>query len=52
MDQLIWRPIIAWAEKFKFEQVEAAELIVETPNGQVAIPFADLQEIKLIPKPA
>jgi NitT/TauT family transport system permease protein len=25
MDQLIWRPIIAWAEKFKFEQVEAAE---------------------------
>jgi NitT/TauT family transport system permease protein len=24
MDQLIWRPIIAWAEKFKFEQVEAA----------------------------
>jgi NitT/TauT family transport system permease protein len=25
MDQLIWRPIIAWAEKFKFEQVEATE---------------------------
>ncbi|HXW16363.1 MAG TPA: ABC transporter permease subunit [Terriglobia bacterium] len=25
IDQLIWRPIIAWAEKFKFEQVEAAE---------------------------
>jgi len=25
MDQLIWRPIIAWAEKFKFEQVGAAE---------------------------
>src|ERR1700691_3466816 len=25
MDQVIWRPIIAWAEKFKFEQVEAAE---------------------------
>ncbi len=24
-DQLIWRPTIAWAEKFKFEQVEAAE---------------------------
>ncbi len=24
MDQLIWRPIIAWSEKFKFEQVEAA----------------------------
>jgi len=25
IDQLIWRPTIAWAEKFKFEQVEAAE---------------------------
>jgi len=25
LDQVIWRPIIAWAEKFKFEQVEAAE---------------------------
>jgi NitT/TauT family transport system permease protein len=25
MDQLIWRPIIAWAEKFKFEQVGAAQ---------------------------
>jgi NitT/TauT family transport system permease protein len=24
MDQLIWRPIIVWAEKFKFEQVESA----------------------------
>ena len=25
IDQLIWRPIIAWGEKFKFEQVEAAQ---------------------------
>jgi NitT/TauT family transport system permease protein len=25
VDQLVWRPIIAWAEKFKVEQVEAAE---------------------------
>ncbi|HUJ30152.1 MAG TPA: ABC transporter permease subunit [Candidatus Acidoferrum sp.] len=25
IDQCIWRPVIAWAEKFKFEQVEAAE---------------------------
>ena len=23
-DQLIWRPIIAWSDKFKFEQVESA----------------------------
>jgi NitT/TauT family transport system permease protein len=25
MDQLIWRPVITWAEKFKFEQVEGAQ---------------------------
>ena len=25
-DQLVWCPIIAWAEKFKFEQVEATEI--------------------------
>jgi len=24
VDQIIWRPTIAWAEKFKFEQVESA----------------------------
>jgi NitT/TauT family transport system permease protein len=26
MDQVIWRPAIAWSEKFKFEQVEALEI--------------------------
>ena len=25
LDQLVWRPAIAWSEKFKFEQVEASE---------------------------
>jgi NitT/TauT family transport system permease protein len=25
MDQLIWRPVIAWGEKFKLEQVEASQ---------------------------
>jgi NitT/TauT family transport system permease protein len=25
IDQLIWRPVIAWAQKFKFEQVESTE---------------------------
>jgi NitT/TauT family transport system permease protein len=24
-DQLIWRPVIAWADKFKFEQVESSQ---------------------------
>jgi NitT/TauT family transport system permease protein len=27
MDQLIWRPVIAWAQKFKFEQVESAQTL-------------------------
>jgi NitT/TauT family transport system permease protein len=26
IDQLIWRPIIAWSEKFKFEQIEASQV--------------------------
>jgi NitT/TauT family transport system permease protein len=25
IDQLVWRPVIAWAQKFKFEQVEATD---------------------------
>src|SRR5271170_914643 len=25
IDQLMWRPVIAWAEKFKFEQVESTD---------------------------
>jgi NitT/TauT family transport system permease protein len=31
MDQLLWRPIIAWVEKFKLEQVEAAQ----TPRSPI-----------------
>ena len=31
IDQLVWRPVIAWAEKFKFEQVEA----VSVPHSPV-----------------
>jgi NitT/TauT family transport system permease protein len=25
-DQLVWRPVVAWAQKFKFETVEAADV--------------------------
>ena len=25
LDQLVWRPVIAWAEKFKLEQIESSE---------------------------
>jgi len=31
IDQLVWRPMIAWSEKFKFEQVEASQ----TPQSPV-----------------
>ena len=31
IDQLIWRPVIAWGEKFKMEQVEASQ----TPHSSV-----------------
>ena len=34
MDQLIWRPVIAWADKFKFEQVESA-----TAGGNLILTF-------------
>ena len=26
LDQIVWRPVIAWAEKFKLEQVESADV--------------------------
>jgi len=31
IDQLVWRPLIAWSEKFKFEQVEGSQ----TPESPV-----------------
>jgi hypothetical protein len=34
------------------KQVGATEVILETPNGQVTVPFADIQEVKLNPKTA
>src|SRR5258708_27395222 len=30
LDQLVWRPIITWADKFKFEQVESASVTSNT----------------------
>jgi len=33
------------------KQVGPTDAILETPNGQVTLPFADIQEIKLTPKP-
>jgi NitT/TauT family transport system permease protein len=43
IDQLVWRPVIAWAEKFKFEQVEAAEVphspVLEFLRHSSILPF-------------
>lgn len=30
LDQLVWRPIIVWADKFKFEQVESSGAVQST----------------------
>ena len=30
LDQLVWRPIIVWADKFKFEQVESSSAVQTT----------------------
>lgn len=34
------------------KQMTPTEAILETATGQVTVPVADIQEIKLIPKPA
>src|SRR6202045_372155 len=34
LDQLIWRPVIAWADKFKFQQVETAKA---TPSPLISL---------------
>src|SRR5580704_1015842 len=43
MDQLIWRPVIAWAEKFKFEQVGGAQVphsaVLDLLRGSRALPL-------------
>jgi len=44
IDQIIWRPVIAWAEKFKFEQVEATDVpkssVLEFLRSSKVLPFA------------
>jgi NitT/TauT family transport system permease protein len=43
IDQLIWRPAIAWAEKFKFEQVESTDVprsaVLNLLRGSRIVPF-------------
>ena len=35
-DQLIWRPVIAWSDKFKFEQVESGSRVTFAVAASVA----------------
>jgi NitT/TauT family transport system permease protein len=44
LDQFVWRPVIAWAEKFKMEQVESADVprswflnVIERSHGLMAL---------------
>jgi NitT/TauT family transport system permease protein len=54
LDQVVWRPVIAWSEKFKLEQVEATEVptswfldlmqrsgLVRALNKQMVDPLAE-----------
>ena len=50
-DQLVWRPMIAWSDKFKFEQVESADRITSpilnccaAPRCSVPFPAASLRD--------
>ena len=50
-----WMEVKSSAAHFAVQhiaQVGAAEAIFETPNGQITVPFADILEIKLNPRPA
>src|SRR5580658_3945099 len=51
IDQLIWRPVIAWTEKFKFEQVESVEaphsFVLDLLKRSRVLPF--VARISLIP---
>ena len=41
-DQLIWRPLIAWSDKFKFEQVESTDARhLAHPLAAAAVEFLD-----------
>jgi NitT/TauT family transport system permease protein len=50
IDQLVWRPLIAWAEKFKFEQTEASEVpsspVLEFLRHSRILPFVAQRTIK------
>ena len=46
LDQLVWRPIIAWSDKFKFEQVES----VAVPRSPILEALRRSQAVKVLSK--
>ena len=44
LDQLLWRPVIAWSDKFKFEQVESASV----PRSPILEALRRSQTMKLL----
>ncbi len=66
LDQLLWRPLIAWSDKFKFEQVESAapprspllavlsnSSVLRAVNHRVIAPLSERLVVYLArPKPA
>ncbi len=49
VDQLVWRPVIAWADKFKFEQVESASaphsMVLDVLRRSTAIAYVSQKTV-------
>jgi NitT/TauT family transport system permease protein len=51
LDQLIWRPVIAWADKFKFEQVESSQKTRQSVLSLLGRASFVLRLYRLVAKP-
>jgi NitT/TauT family transport system permease protein len=52
LDQLVWRPIIHWADKFKFEQVESSSATQSTLISLIGRAYIVLQIYRYVLRPA
>jgi NitT/TauT family transport system permease protein len=51
LDQLVWRPIIVWADKFKFEQVEGSDAAQSTLLSLIGRASVVLRLYRLLIRP-
>src|SRR5260370_10108405 len=51
LDQLVWRPIISWADKFKFEQVESASVTSNTLLSLIGRASLVIRGYRLVVRP-